>query len=73
MVGAVTVDTNPKPTLEEAIDEAEKQVGTQSKLRVGSVVVLGTASGSFICKVKKLTKKDIVLRRITKAQKGESS
>lgn len=63
--------SNKRQTVADAVAQGEQQIEDKNDpgLKVGSIVVVGTARGSVVCKVKKLTRRDIVLRPITRVRK----
>ena len=40
--------------------------GTPPNLQIGSLVVVGTKRGTFVAKVRKITKRDIVIRAVSR-------
>lgn len=46
--------------------EKRRLMAEDGKIRVGSLVVVGTKSGTFTAEVRKIAKKDITIRPITK-------
>ena len=60
---------NEKPTLGDAIAQGENQLEEKKPLEVGDTVILGTARASYAGKVRKITKKDIVIRLIAGIRK----
>ncbi len=52
----------------EPTETEKRQLDAQpdESLRVGSLVVVGTKRGTFVAKVRKITKRDIVIRPISR-------
>jgi hypothetical protein len=43
-----------------------REIQSDRSLKVGSKVVVGTPQGSFVAEIRKITKKDLVIRPITR-------
>ena len=61
--------TDNRKSIEDAVGKAEAQKVEKGPIKVGSIVVVGSQRGTFLAEIKKITKKDILIRPVKEPKK----